>query len=201
MIDFEWLLFLAQLPATPSSLRVNVWRKLREAGSTSLQNGVWVLPQNPENALFLERLLATIKASGAGGLIFVVQGFDQSIHEDILARFKADREQEYGEFLEQCNAFIDEIEKETHLQKFTFAELEENEQNLTRLRKWIAKIQKRDFFSTEKSQEAVAAFQGCLQGLQNYTRQVYAQEGIESLPDVDRLSEDAGPEDRENQDD
>ena len=201
MSEFEWLLFLAQLPATPSSLRVNVWRRLRDAGSTSLQNGVWILPRNPENTIFLERLLATIKQSGASGQIFLVQGLDQAIYEDILARFKADRDQEYDEFLEQCGAFITELEKEILHQKFTFAELEENEQNLHRLRKWIAKIQKRDFFKTKKSQDAITAFQNCRQWLQNYTRQVYTREGIESLPDVDILSEDAGPADQKKNDD
>ena len=192
MIEFEWLLFLAQLPATPSSLRVTAWRRLREAGSTSLQNGVWILPRNPENTLFMERLLAYIKQSGAGGQIFVAQGLDQAIREDIIARFRADREQEYDEFLEQCGAFLSELETETQHQKFTFAELEENEQNLQRLRKWIAKIQKRDFFKTKKSQEAVTAFQNCRQWLQNYTHQVYAQEGIDTPPDVENFSEDAG---------
>ena len=192
MIECEWLLFLAQLPATPSSLRVNAWRRLRDAGSTSLQNGVWILPRNPENTIFMERLLATIKQSGASGQIFLVQGLGQAIHEDILARFETDRDQEYDEFLEQCEAFINEIEKETHHQKFTFAELEENEQNLQRLRKWIAKIQKRDFFKTKKSQDAITAFQNCRQWLQNYTRQVYTQEGIEAPPAADILSENTG---------
>ena len=201
MIEFEWLLFLAQLPATPSSLRVNVWRRLREAGSTSLQNGVWILPRNPENTIFMERLLVHIKQSGASGQIFLVQGVDQTIHEDILARFKADRDQEYDEFLEQCEAFITELEKEIHHHKFTFAELEENEQNLHRLRKWIAKIHKRDFFKTKKSQDSVTAFQNCRQWLQNYTRQVYAKEGIETPPDADILSEDTGSSGNETIDD
>ena len=197
MIEFEWLLFLAQLPATPSSLRVNAWRRLREAGSTSLQNGVWILPRSPENMLFMERLLAMIKQSGAGGQIFVVQGLDQSVYEDIIARFKSDRGQEYAEFLEQCEAFLSELEKESQHQKFTFAELEENEQNLQRLRKWITRIQKRDFFKTEKSHEAVTAFHNCRQKLHDYTRRVYAQEGIAAPPDVEIHSEDDGLADQE----
>jgi vacuolar-type H+-ATPase subunit I/STV1 len=192
MVGFEWLLFLAQLPATPSSLRVTAWRRLRDVGSTSLQNGVWILPRNPENTIFMERLLSTIKQKGASGQIFVVQGLDQAIHEDIIARFKADREQEYDEFLEQCSAFLGELEKETRHQKFTFAELEENEQNIQRLRKWIAKIQKRDFFKADKSQEALIAYKNCRQRLQNYTRQVYAQEGIDTSLNEELLSEEAG---------
>jgi vacuolar-type H+-ATPase subunit I/STV1 len=181
MAEIEWLLFLAQLPATPSSLRVNVWRKLREAGSASLQNGVWILPQSPENRIFLERLMVYVKQNEASGQIFAVQGLNRAVHDDIVARFEAERGQEYDEFLEQCEEFIAEIEKETKKQKFTFAELEENEQDLQRLRKWIGKIQKRDHFKTKKSQEAAATFQHCRQRLQNYTREVYKREGINTL--------------------
>jgi vacuolar-type H+-ATPase subunit I/STV1 len=181
LLDFEWFMFLAQLPATPSSLRVTVWRRLRAAGAASLQNGVWLLPRNDENALFMERLLAFVKENGASGQIFLVQGLNQVVQEDILARFEADREQEYDEFLEQCDEFIAEIEKETSNQKFTFAELEENEQNLQRLRKWITKIQKRDFINGEKAGDAIKVFRNCRQALKNFTRKVYAQEGIEML--------------------
>jgi len=197
MSNFEWLLFLSQLPATPSSLRVNVWRRLRGAGSTSLQNGVWILPRNTENTIFMERLLAYVKQNEASGQIFLVQGLNQAIEDDIISRFKADRDQEYDEFLEQCEELIAELQKETHHQKFTFAELEENEQNLQRLRKWLAKIQKRDFFKTQKSQEAIITFQNCRQMLQSYTRQVYAQEGIETPPEADLLPEDSGQSDQE----
>ena len=33
----KWLLFLSQLPANPSRLRVAVWRKLRAEGALGLQ--------------------------------------------------------------------------------------------------------------------------------------------------------------------
>ncbi len=74
MSEFEWLLFLSQLPAIPSSLRVNVWRRLRDAGATSLQNGVWILPRNTENKIFMQRLLAYVKQNDASGQIFLVKG-------------------------------------------------------------------------------------------------------------------------------
>lgn len=191
MPEIEWILFLAQIPATPSSLRVKVWRKLRDAGSTSLQNGVWILPRNGENTIFMQRLLAYIKQSGSGGQIFLVQGLDQAVHEDIIGRFNADRDEEYAEFLEQCEAYLTELEKESHHQKFTYAELEENEQSLHRLRKWLAKIQKRDFFNSKKSLDAVITFQNCHRRLQSYTLQVYTQEGVDSFPDVDTLAHDS----------
>ena len=196
MTDMEWLLFLAQLPATPSSLRVYVWRKLRSAGAASLQNGVWVLPHDPEKAIFLERLQAYVKQNEASSQVFLVHGINQTTQEDILSRFESDRDQEYDEFLEQCEAFLYELDKETLDDKFTFAELEENEQNLQRLKKWIEKIKKRDFFGAQKSQAAARKLQTCRQRLETYTREVYAREGIEIPPD-DRLFPDQEEDDDE----
>ena len=186
MTDMEWLLFIAQLPATPSSLRVYVWRKLRSAGAASLQNGVWILPRNPEKAIFMERLQAYVKQNEASSQVFSVQVINQTTQEDILSRFESDRNQEYDEFLEQCEAFLSELEKETLGEKFTFAELEENEQNLHRLNKWIEKIKERDFFGAQKSQAAATKLETCRNRLETYTREVYTREGIE-VPLDDRL--------------
>ncbi len=189
MDEIEWLLFTAQLPTTPSSLRVGVWRKLSDSGAVNLQSGLWILPRTDENRQFLERLLGYVKHHEASGQIFIVQGLTQDIHADILNRFESSRDQEYEEFLEQCEKFLAELENESSHQKFTFAELEENEQNLVRLRKWFARIQKRDFFKAEKSQVAAAAFQNCRKKLQTFTHQVLTKEGIdvssseEILPD------------------
>ena len=40
-----WLLLLVQLPSTPSSARVTLWRRLRSIGATTMVNSAWVLPQ------------------------------------------------------------------------------------------------------------------------------------------------------------
>ncbi|MBN1537745.1 MAG: hypothetical protein JW908_13490 [Anaerolineales bacterium] len=189
MDDIEWLLFTTQLPATPSSLRVNVWRKLSDWGAANLQSGIWILPFSDDHRLFLERLLVYIKQNMASGQIFVVKDLNEEIYNDILARFESSRDQEYGEFLEQCELFLAELQKETNQQKFTFAELEENEQNLLRLRKWIAKIQKRDFFKSKNSTLAVDTFQKCRHNLQVFTHHVLTKEGIEIKPGIDILSD------------
>lgn len=201
MSDSEWLLFLAQLPATPSSLRVNIWRRLRGAGAASLQNGVWILPLSDENAVFMERLLGYVRQNRATGQVFQVQGLNQATQEDIQSRFRDDRKAEYDEFLEQCQAFIVELDKETQAGKFIFAELEENEQNLQRLQKWIARIQQRDFFPSTASRQAVDFLERCRHRLQEYTAKVYEQEGIQVDPgqvsDDQRFSDPEGNHDFE----
>ena len=201
MAEGEWLLFMAQLPATPSSLRVNVWRKLRDSGSTTLQNGVWVLPRNEQTTTRFEQVLAFVRKHGATGQIFVVRELDAAIRDDLVARFQSDRDQEYIEFLHQCDAFIAELETETRSQMYSFAELEEGEQDIQRLRTWIAKIQRRDFFRTQRSEDAATAFQACHRSLMAYTRQVYAIEGVHVTPGAAAVSADTLLSDQEEHND
>ncbi len=169
----NWLLFLSQLPATPSSLRVSIWRKLRAAGALGMQNGIWVLPDQPDQIKYLEDILISIQNQGASGQIFRVSPINEAIEQEILSRFRADRDEEYTEFLERCQEFLLEIKKESGKQKFTFAELEENEQDFQRLTNWLDKIQKRDFIGGEKAQEAVITFQHCLNAFEAFSIEVY----------------------------
>ncbi len=185
----DWLLFLSQLPTHPSSLRVNVWRKLRAAGALGLQNGVWVLPHHPEQVQFLEELLDTIQSQGASGQIFTVSALTEAIEQDILARFCADREEEYVEFLERRLEFLAEIEKESKKQKYTFAELEENEQDLQRLSNWLEKIQKRDFVGGEKAQEASKALEECCTAFEVFSTEVYNRQASGNAPDTNLVDE------------
>jgi hypothetical protein len=62
-----WLVFIPQLPSSPSSLRVLVWRRMRAAGAAALQQGVWVLPQTPEHEQFLRDVLREAQHQGGSG--------------------------------------------------------------------------------------------------------------------------------------
>ena len=50
------------------------------------------------------------------------------------------RDEEYQEFLEKCDDYFYEIEKETERKNFTFIELEENEDEYNKLVEWLKKI-------------------------------------------------------------
>ena len=175
----KWLFFLSQLPSQPSSLRVYVWRKLRTAGALGLQNGVWLLPDTQEQRAFLETLLASVKEQGATGQIFTVMPFNELIEKDVLERFRADRDEEYIEFIEQGQAFLIEIEKETVKEKFTFAELEENEQELQRLAGWLDTIRNRDFFTGTQQNTAVTLQAECITAFQAFAEKVYEHQSGE----------------------
>lgn len=179
--NLNWLLFLPQLPTSPSNLRVLVWRRLRNAGATALQNGVWVLSHTPQSELLLENLSKEIEGQGGGSLLLNASPLDPKQNEEIIERFRTDRDQEYSEFCERCGEFLAEIEKETRCQKFTFAELEENEDDLHKLTGWLRKIQGRDFFKGHQALPAAIKLAECQEALKKFAGAVYAFEGLGSV--------------------
>jgi ChrB-like protein len=173
-----WLLLLAQLPKSPSSARVALWRRLRAAGATTMVNSAWVLPETAPHAEFLGQLRDGVLRQGGTGFVLSVSVPSPEVNETIVARFRADRGREYDEFAERCAALLDEIGKETSAEKYTFAEMEETEQDLEKLVRWLAKIQARDFFPDEQGQQSVAMLARCRSAVEAFSQSVYAAEGV-----------------------
>ncbi|HYT81186.1 MAG TPA: Chromate resistance protein ChrB [Actinomycetota bacterium] len=64
------------------------------------------------------------------------------------------REGEWTEFLTECVKFDAEIKEEIRIGKFTTAELDEEEQNLDRLRRWFRELRGRDVFVAPSQETA-----------------------------------------------
>ena len=180
MAKMEWLLLLTQLPATPSSLRVNVWRRLKNKGAISYQNGSWILPRLAENENYLKRLQLFISENNATSHLFILKSIDAAADAAIIEKARLDREEEYQEVFEQCETFQSELKEESKNRILTFIELEDNEQKLYRLKHWISKINARDIVKDSPIyQKLVEKFQACCELLKAYTFQVYEREGIQ----------------------
>lgn len=174
----NWLLFLPQLPASPSTLRVTVWRRMRAKGALGLQNGVWVLPFTPETRQFVEDQIAYIKQQGAASYLFEAAALNPATEEAVLAGFRAERNEEYAEFCERCDALLTELKKETAGEKFTFAELEETETDLHKLETWLGKIANRDFLGASQKQVAFDQLDRCRLAYEVFAERVYLQQGV-----------------------
>jgi len=174
MTEPVWLLLVAQLPAQPSSARVQLWRHLRAAGAVSLQNGVWVLPDKATHEQLLRDELAQVERHGGTGLLFQAQ----ALGRDLIARFHDERDQEYAEVCERCQALRDELTRESRAGKETYAELEENEQELAKLDRWLAQIQARDFFGAPGAIRAIQAIEACRADLADCATDDYRREGV-----------------------
>ncbi len=93
-----------------------------------------------------------------------------------MAAFQAARNDEYEEIVDRCEDFLAQVKKEHVAGHYTFAELEENEVDLVKLRNWFARVRQRDVFGAEGRQAAEAALATCEQALEGYAARVYAEE-------------------------
>ena len=132
-MKYQWLLFCPQLPATPSSPRVMVWRKMRSAGAVGLDNGLWILPDSELSEKIIQEIKTYIENQGGSSKSFRANALEDATETEIIERFRQDRSEEYAELQEQCVDFMAEIDKEIARKNFSFAEYEENEQDLVKL--------------------------------------------------------------------
>jgi hypothetical protein len=174
------VLLLAQLPASPSGPRVALWRRARAAGAAGLQNGVWALPRTAGHVALFEQLAETVRGQGGCAFVLAVHAPAEGVDAEIVARFRADRAREYAEFAERSAGLLAEIAKETSSAKFTFAELEEIEQDLDRLSGWREKIGARDFFPGNDATQATETLQQCREAAAGFAQAVYAAEGLQA---------------------
>jgi len=173
----EWLLFLPQLPASPSTLRVMVWRLMRDAGALGLKNGVWIL--HPSQVAFVDKLESYLKEHGADSYCLHIIVQDPDENENILLRLQEERDEEYREFCEKCGALKAELRKEISVEKFTFTELEETEEEVQKLQAWLTKIRRRDVVDAPLASQAQQDMKQCQQGLAEFAQQVYHRQGVQ----------------------
>lgn len=174
----SWLVLLAQLPSKPSSARVALWRRMRAVGATPVVNGAWMLPHTAAHEDFFEQSREGVIRRGGTGFVLRVAGASPEPNESLMRLFQFDRSREYDEFAERCAAFLDEINRESTAEKYTFAEMEESEQDLKKLARWLAKIQARDFFPNGRRDQSVALLTQCRHALRGFSQAVYRVEGV-----------------------
>ena len=162
-----------RLPANPSRHRVAVWRELRRIGAISLSGGVWAAPAAPVFAAGLERVNELVSRADGQVLAFHSRPRDEADEQLVMAEFNAARAAEWTEFASECRHFHAEIGKERRKGKFTVAELDEEEQNLDRLRRWFRELRARDIFGVPEGAQADEQLKACIELLDAYADEVY----------------------------
>lgn len=169
-----WLVLIYKIPSEPTRLRAAVWRRLKGLGSIYLQNSVAALPGTVTAERALRRLRHEIVEMAGTAVLSrceVLAG-----EADVLTAFQAARDDEYEEIVDRCRDFLAGIEKEYAAAHFSFAELEENEVDHTKLVNWLAKVRARDVFGAPGFGPAQQAVAECEQSLEGYAARVYAEE-------------------------
>jgi hypothetical protein len=93
----RWLLLVHQLPATPSNLRVQTWRRLQQLGAVPVKQAVYALPDTPESREDFEWLKAEITGAGGEATVFAADNVDAWSDEALVQEFKRAREASYKE--------------------------------------------------------------------------------------------------------
>jgi hypothetical protein len=170
----QWLLLNFTLPKEPSRVRVSVWRKLKKKGSISIGQSMWILPISEVHLAFFTELSSEITQNKGTAFLLSATFLPLDTAVDAIELFNQARDEEYKEFLEKCSDFFKEIEKETKVENFSFGELEENEEEYTKLAKWLQKIQERDFFSSQLRNKAEQRLHECSQLLEEFSTKIYS---------------------------
>lgn len=169
----NWLLLTYKVPPEPAKKRIALWRKLKGMGAVYLQNGVCLLPRTDDHTRRLKIIENEINEMSGLSVLLETVALDRVQEDKVVARFKADRDEEYVEFLDKCKDFENEIAKETAAMHFTYAELEENDVDLKKLQSWLEKIVKLDFYGATLAVEAAERLKGCEVLLDAYAQRVF----------------------------
>ena len=173
--DRAWLVLVYRFPTEPSNARVSVWRELKRLGVLYLQQCACVLPDTPDLAAGVARAQEKITRFGGSSNLFRVPRMEPDEEEALVQQFRDLSAKQYAEIVEECETkFLKEVEFETFRQNFTFAEAEEIEQDLDKIRRWLARVQERDWFEASGRQQVDEWVARCAELLDGFYAQVHS---------------------------
>lgn len=169
----EWWLLIYRVPTDPARKRTYVWRKLKKLGAIYLQQAAALLPDRPELKEELDDLARRIMEFEGEAALLKTTSSSPEWEQDVIRRFNHQRNEEYAEVEETAQRLAGELARETRGGKFTFAELEENEEGLESLRRWSDQVKRRDHFRASGGAAAEARLQQAASDLEEFSRKVY----------------------------
>lgn len=146
-----WLLVIYTLPAEPSRKRAFVWRELKKAGALYLRDGVCALPEREETAAAMRAIIAKIDGFGGQATLVTAAQLDAAAETRLFTKFGTARAREYVEVAQAAEGLLAHIQRETEHRDFSYAEVEELETDLGKIRRWFGQVQARDYFGADEA--------------------------------------------------
>jgi hypothetical protein len=167
------LLLIYRLPADRSSARVAVWREVRRSGALQLQKSVVVFPDTAYFQTAVTRVRAVVADVGGTLVALRAEALDGEDEARLEAAWNEARDAEYTELATECEKLVAEIDKEFAKEKFTLAELDEEEAELEKLRSWHERIRARDVHASEGAASAEAELERAGEAVARFTTAVF----------------------------
>jgi len=134
---------------------------------------MWLLPVSTEHIGIFNEISNEITQNSGNAYIVKADFIDKVSSNDVINLFNKARDEEYEEFIDKCEDFFREIEKETAKENFSYGELEENEEEYNKLAEWLKKIITRDFFNAPQKKGSEQNLEQCKQLLEEFSDKVY----------------------------
>ena len=172
--DLAWLLLIYRVPSKPSKARVAVWRDLKRLGGLYVQQAVCVLPDRDGVRASIDKVRKRIEELEGSSIFVTLTDVDDDTRTQFVTGFREQSEKEYAEIVEECETkFFKEIEFERFRDNYTFEEAEEIRQDLEKLRRWLDRVEGRDWMRAEGRELARAKVAECEQLLEQFEADVY----------------------------
>lgn len=170
-----WILLIYRLPSDDSRARVAVWRELRRSGALHVQQSVVTVPDVDDFRDDVEQLRSVL--TDVGGQLTAMRAEPLAPGDDdrLLAAWNQARDDEYRELTGQCAKYLAEIDHEFEIEKFTLAELDEEEAEIDKLRRWHERIRRHDVHGAAGGQAAVSAMREAEAAFTRFSDAVYVR--------------------------
>jgi DNA-binding transcriptional regulator PaaX len=173
-----WLLLIYRVPSDSSRARVAVWRDLKRLGGLYVQQAVCVLPDREDTRSGMERVRTRIDELGGSSIFLTLTDVDADAQAQFVEGFRSQSAKEYAEIVEECDTkFVKEIEFERFRENYTFEEAEEIRQDLEKLRRWLDKVEARDWMGADGKELAHKKVDECEALLEAFEADVFERTG------------------------
>ena len=169
----SWLVLTYKLPSNNSSARVAVWREVRRSGALQVQRSIVAFPDHDAFRRAAERFRLVVAEAGGETLALRAEPLAKPDATKLTVAWNEARSAEYTELHAECGKFLVEIEHEFAIEKFTLAELEEEEAEVDKLQRWYERIAARDIHSALGAEDAQAALARAHEELERYSTAVF----------------------------
>lgn len=180
----KWLLLTHQLPATPSKVRVMVWRRLQAFGAVPIKNSIYVLPNRPAAKEDFDWLRKEISSMKGAASVFLADSISDVEDAEIVRTFQAARAKEFDALIQSAAGLGGDIKDALAGGYIKERLLEKLDRRMTGLKTDWERLRKIDFFGApnrRKAELAVAASQKLFQEL----RSLSGKDAPEPPPAVD----------------
>src|SRR5262249_35409589 len=142
MHSTSWILLLYELPATKSSKRVNLWRRLKKFGALALKTSAYLLPHTPTHFERFQLLAPQLRDDAGDPALIRVSEIENLSNDAVTALFNEARAAEYEEVVSAITGLLRRKRRDE-----TFAA------DLDRVRSRVSEIKEIDFFNTARGHD------------------------------------------------